>query len=405
MKILWMSSSPTAPTGFGNVTRYVCAGLADYGHQVSILGWQTRGPERWHKCTLYPIRRNFESDGLGGFDVNILLEYLSRLRPDVFVMQTDVSWLPYFHHPIIANFVRTAGIAWALYYPIDGDRGENRLPEDWINLLKTIDIPIAMSRYGAQVSQANGVGAACIPLGVDSRVFHPPQSKERAKQALGYDGRFVILSDARNQPHKQLPRTLEIFRRFAADKDDVLLHLHCDPEDPLTRSPVYCYDLRSEIAELDLTSKVRITAGMSMSGGLSLAELAKLYQAADVHLLASLGEGFGLPTLQAAATGVVPMAPDYSANSELVREHGEAIRVHHFWADQFGVRRAFIDMDDATSHLEQLYQDRSRLAAKAQAAYCFAKGYDWQHVVSRWHDLLQREIPHRQGHRLVKGRW
>ena len=71
-------------------------------------------------------------------------------------MLLDVAWLPYFQSPIIANFVRTAGIVWALYYPIDGDLGDHRLPSDWIALLKTIDLPIAMSQYGAQVSQANG---------------------------------------------------------------------------------------------------------------------------------------------------------------------------------------------------------------------------------------------------------
>src|SRR5205085_5733765 len=106
----------------------------------------------------------------------------------------------------------------------------------------------------------------------------------------------VIFSDARNHPRKQLPRLLEIFRRFAADKDDVLLHLHCDPDDPAAYSPQYCYDLRSEIAELGLSSKVRLTPGMSMFKGLLVADLVQLYQAADVHLQASVEGGIGLPS-------------------------------------------------------------------------------------------------------------
>jgi hypothetical protein len=68
MKILWMSDSPTSASGFGNVTRFVCAGLAARGHQVDILGWQTRGlPVTWQQCTLFPFRR-------GGFDANLLRE-------------------------------------------------------------------------------------------------------------------------------------------------------------------------------------------------------------------------------------------------------------------------------------------------------------------------------------------
>ena len=38
MRILWMSDSPDTPSGFGNVTRFVCAGLAKRGFAVNILG-------------------------------------------------------------------------------------------------------------------------------------------------------------------------------------------------------------------------------------------------------------------------------------------------------------------------------------------------------------------------------
>jgi hypothetical protein len=292
--------------------------------------------------------------------------------------------------------MHNAGIPWILYYPIDADMGENCLPSSWIPILKTIDLPIAMSRYGYDVTQANGLEPAYIPLGVDTKVFQPPADKELAKHALGYEGKFVVLSDTRNTPRKLLPRTLEIFQRFAVDKDDVILHLHSDPDDPWAHSLEYSYDLRSDIAFLNLTEKVFLTKDMSISTGLSLAQLAQFYQAADVHLLASSGEGFGLPTLQAAATGVVPLASDYTASRELVLGHGEAIKVRHFLRDQFDLRRALIDIDDAVSKLEKLYQDRQLLASKAQKSREFALSYDWKGIVAQWELLLQHEVPHRR---------
>jgi hypothetical protein len=247
------------------------------------------------------------------------------------------------------------------------------------------------------------VEPAYIPHGVDAGLFRPPADKAAAKRALGYEGRFVILSDARNQPRKLLPRTLEIYRRFARDKDDVVLHLHCDPNDPAARSPGYRYDLQSDIEFLGLAGKVRTTAGMSIATGLPLSELAAIYQAADVHLLSSWGEGFGLPTLQAAAAGVVPMASDYTASRELVAGHGEAIRIRHFVPDHFGLQRALIDIDDAADKLERLYQDPAMLEAKSQAARRFGEAYDWARIVPQWDDVLRSEVPRLRARRRSRG--
>jgi glycosyltransferase involved in cell wall biosynthesis len=375
MKILWMSDSPTSPSGFGNVTRFVCAGLAEQGHRVSILGWQTRGqPQPWRDCTLYPVRH-------AGFGADVLHTYLRRLQPDILITLADIWWLTFISDPLNANFMRAANIPWALYYPVDGDMGDMLLPSSWVHILQTVDVPVAMSRYGQAVSHANGITPTYIPHGVDTKVFHPPADKLEAKGKLGYDGRFVILSDARNQPRKMWPRTIEIFRRFARAKDDVVLHIHCDPNDPAARALDYCYDLRSDIAFLNLGDKVRFSPDMSVTRGLALEQLASIYQAADVHLLSSWGEGFGLPNLQACSSGVVPLAADYTASQELVEGHGETIRVKHYVPDQFGLRRALIDMDDAVHKLERLYRDRALLAAKAAAARQFAEAYDWEQVV------------------------
>ena len=386
MKILWMADSPTIPTGFGNVSKWVCAGLAERGHDVSILGWQIQGqPAPWQNCMLHPC----------GFGADELLNHLHQIRPDILVVQADIWLLNYVNDSVI-DFLHTADIAWALYYPIDGDLGEKRIPPSWQHILKTIDLPIAMSRYSCDVTQANGIEAACIPPGVDTNIFQPPVDKNLAKRSLSYEGKFVVLSDARNTLRKMWPRTLEIFRRFAADKDDVILHLHCDPDDPYACSPNYYYDLRSDIAFLNLTEKVSLTKDMSVFTGLSLEQLAQVYQAADVHLLASFGEGFGMPTLQAAATGVVPLAPDYTASQELVQGHGEAVSISHFLLNQFGQRYALIDIDDAVSKLEKLYRDRELLARKSQMAREFALFYDWKCILPQWDELLQREVSHRK---------
>ncbi len=387
MRILWMSDNPTSPTGLGNVTRFVCAGLAELGHEVAIVGWEKRGaPLRQRSYTVYPA-------GNRGAEASVLLRYLRKLRPEVLITLADPWRVSHIAQPKIRQFMHDARIVWAHYCPIDTDMGSGALPASTIHLQEIVDLPIAMSNYGRRLFLTNGVEPAFIPHGVDTKLFSPPQNKGAAKRDLGYASKFVILSDARNQIRKMLPRTLEIFRRFAAGKKDVLLHLHCDPFDPASHHEDYCYDILADIKFLGLTEKVRFTRGFSIGRGTALGKLAALYQGADVHLLASFGEGFGLPSLQAASTGVVPMASAYSASHELVKGHGAAIRVERFVKDGWGLRRALIDIDDAVEKLNELYKNRSLLRSKSEAACRFAQSYSWDRIVPQWHDLLQAEVP------------
>jgi glycosyltransferase involved in cell wall biosynthesis len=383
MRVLWISDSPETPSGFGNVTRFVCAGLAARGHQVSILGWQTKQAHDWNGCRVHAIG----SDPMGS---DALYAYLIRHRPDLVIALADVWWLPYFGSPHVRRQMELTGTPWALYFPVDGNTADGLLPPSWVELLRTVDVPIAMSRYGQGIAADCGVACEYIPHGVDLGVFAPPDDRALAKREIGAEGRFVVLSDSRNQPRKLLPRLLDVFARFADGRPDALLHLHTDPRDEFARSPTYSYDVRADVRQLGLERQVRFSPGFTMraGGGLTLEALAAYYRAADVHLSASSGEGFGLPTLQAAAAGAVPLAGAYSASLELVEGHGEPIAIEDWSETEFGIRRALIDVDDAAARLGRLYDDRELLPRRSLQSHEFAQAYDWERVVSSWDGLL-----------------
>lgn len=383
MRVLWISDSPDTPSGFGNVTRFICGGLAQRGHAVNILGWQSVEQMDWNGCGVYPA-----SGVLGS---SSLFPFLVRHRPEIVIALGDVWWMPYFSAPHIRRQMLLTDTPWALYFPIDGDMAGGALPPSWIGLLQEVDIPIAMSEFGRATARHGGVECSYIPHGVDRSVFYPPADRDQAKREVDAEGRFLVLSDSRNQPRKMLPRLLEIFARFAAGRPDALLHLHTDPEDEFTRSGIYSYDVRADVRHLGIEAQVRFTPGHSMKarGGVPLAQLAAYYRAADVHLLASSGEGFGLPTLQAAAAGAVPMAGAYSASLELVEGHGEAIRIADWSENEFGIRRALIDVDEAAARLGALYDDRPRLQEKSRRSAEFAARYDWNRVLEEWDQMLR----------------
>ncbi len=384
MHLLWVSDSPDVPSGFGTVTRHVCAGLAQRGYRVSILGWHADEPFTWSGCRVRPVRRH----PLGA---DVLGEEVARLRPDVVVTLGDVSWLAFVTAPDVRGEMERCDVPWVAYFPIDGETAEGRLPASWSELLQEVDVPVVMSRYGERIARASGLRCAYIPHGVDLERFSPPPDREAAKRRVGQGGRFVVLSDSRNQPRKLLPRVLEVFGRFAASRPDALLHLHTDPDEPWSRSDRYSYDVRADVRQLGLEAQVRFTPGFSMARGrgLGLEDLARYYQAADVHLLASTGEGFGLPSLQAAATGVVPMAGAYSASYELVDGHGEAIAIRDWVEGAFGIRRAFVDVDDAVERLCAYRDDPARLRDRSVRCRRFSESYAWPLVLDRWESLLR----------------
>ena len=349
---------------------------------MAVKGAQ-RQPHEWNGCRVHAVG----SDPMGS---DALYAYLVRHRPEVVIALADVWWLPYFSSPHVRRQMELTEARWALYFPIDGNTADGRLPPSWVELLGMVDVPIAMSRYGQRVASDCGIACDYIPHGVDLDIFAPPADREEAKRDVDAEGRFVVLSDSRNQPRKLLPRLLDAFARFAEGRPDALLHLHTDPADEFARSPTYSYDVRADVRHLGLEEQVRFSPGFTMrnGGGLSLEELAAYYCAADVHLSASSGEGFGLPTLQAAAAGAVPMAGAYSASLELVEGHSEAVAIADWSETEFGIRRALIDVDDAAERLARLYDDRELLRERSTQAREFAQAYDWANVVRMWDDLL-----------------
>ena len=394
MRILWISDGPTTPSGFGAVTREVCGRLRDRGHRIEILGWQTHGGTTWWQdIPVHPVRNDT-------FGADVVLAYLMRVRPDFVVSLADVWWMGFLTDPQVQAFLDTSGTRWVHYYPVDGATPEGVLPVGWAELLRVADVPLAMSEWGRDVSRASGVDAGYVPHGVDVEVFAPPPDREAAKAALGYGGRFLVLSDARNQPRKLLPRTLDVMRLLAADSrfDDVVLHLHCDPRDPASRSDLYGYSVLHDLEALRLLDRVQFTAGFQMrvGGGLPVEHLARLYQAADMHLLSSWGEGFGLPTLQAASAGAVPVAVAGTASRELVQGHGYPVPVESTMLDEFGMQRLLLSREAAAEAIAECHQDRALLAERQAASRAFALAYCWDGVVDQWEQQLSAAPPRRK---------
>jgi glycosyltransferase involved in cell wall biosynthesis len=383
IKILWLSDTPHRPSGFGIVSGEICSRLSFLGYEIMMLGWWSA--KQSESYAGIPVRRCPERPEYATLQ---LVKYINHFKPHFVIALGDIPWLSYLTSKPIIDSMTKSGSRLCLYFPIDGVLLDGRIPSEWINILKNVDIPITMSQFGLSAVTRSGIEAIFIPHGCNTSTFAPPICKDTAKERLGYQGKFVILSDARNHRRKLLPRLLDIVKLLRIQKSKFVLHIHTNV-DPEEDPDVYRYDLLIDLAQLGLSSVVRLTKFQESQSFLPMVKLAELYAAADVHLLTSYGEGFGLPTLQAASSGVVPMACLHSANTELLGQHGFAITPESSTLDEFGLVRGFIDRERAAAALLTLYNDSNLLRTMSHSARRFAMDYSWETVIIRWDQLLR----------------
>jgi glycosyltransferase involved in cell wall biosynthesis len=140
-----------------------------------------------------------------------------------------------------------------------------------------------------------------VPNGIDTANFRPaPGVRERVRQELGVEGRFVWLAAARLEITKAYPTML---RALAALGEGNHLLLICGQGSMLDQ-------LKMLVTELGLGYYVRFLGLRS--------DVAELMGAADAFALSSDTEGLPLVLLQASAAGLPIVATDVAGNAEVV---------------------------------------------------------------------------------------
>jgi glycosyltransferase involved in cell wall biosynthesis len=306
MKIAWYSNAPWAGTGYGQQTDIFTELLTANGHDVAILAnYGLNGaPRGWKGMPVYP----------GGYDMwaNDVLSLHSRHHfnesngliltlCDVWVIKNPAlkqmpmaSWVPIDHTPIppkVAQF-------FAEYN----------------------SHPIAMSKFGLAELQNLGFDASYVPHGIDTDVFRPVTEigGRSVREVLGLPAdAFVVGMNAANKGsqkiRKSFPQVFLAFAMFQRKRPDAILYLHTEkfghsagvdlirlaqacgvPEDSIMYTDQYAYRM-----------------------GLKPEMLAAMYSAFDVLASPSMGEGFGIPVVEAQACGVPVIVSDATAQPEL----------------------------------------------------------------------------------------
>ncbi len=403
-KLLWLSDSPTTPTGYANITRNILNRLSkkydchSIGHNYH--GMPLEPPIQIKNSK--PLKFNLHGAGKAKYSMDILTPIIRGESIDIFGILLD-TFMCY-----DAGFMNidTSPAKTFFYFPSDGGGG---LPFNCENILKKVNYPIAMSKFGQlQSLKKYGIKSHYIPHGVNTNLFKPysKKKKEKLKQDWGLQDKFIVGTVARNQSRKMMDRTIKAFALFCRDKPDAILLMHTDPTDMAAS-----YDLRELITRFKLNNRIIFT-GATFFNPFTNEKMVDVYNLMDVFFLSTSGEGFGIPIIEAMSCGVPQVATDYTTSKELIMtglKSGEVAKLcgednyapypHTDEAldgtltGSWNVERGIISIKDAAHKLEILYNNQKN-NSDMWKTYVFnsrekaIKEYDWKLIIKMWEEFL-----------------
>lgn len=384
-KVLWCSDLVT-PTGFSRVSHSIIENLYDK-YDITGLGINYRGDPHNYPFPIYPASMNGRI-----FGEDRLVSLLNNVKFDIVFFLND-SWIINTYLDTIKKSVKKALPKIVVYFPVDSLDHD----ADWYKNFDIVTKAYTYTEFGRSVVNddkcAKDLEIGIIPHGTNSSTFYKKYTNRiDAKKSLVGKGRnpdsFIVLNANRNQPRKRLDITLEGFRLFAEDKDDVLLHMHCGVRDAHI-------DVAKLSRRMDIDNKLILTNLNLGVQTVSDSALNDIYNAADVGVNTCMGEGWGLINVEHALTGAPQIVPDHSSCAELFSDCGLLIpTVTKFTFDNSMTVGQLVSAEGLADKLNLLYNDKElyrKLSSKAMDKFLDDK-YSWKSVANLWDDAFQEVL-------------
>ena len=375
-KLLWHSNHPAGGTGYSSETRLFVPRVAELGWDVVIscmTGLQGQ-PGMWEGFRCLPAGHvQYSNDVIG----NHARSFFGR-DPGLVLILYD-AWG---FDPAVVQ-----GLATAVWSPV---HSRPMSGGDKIFYAQSYAQPIAMSRYGEAEMRKLGLSPCYVPHGIDTSVFRPLDAGERdsARDALKVPrDAFMVAMVGANKgdkpPRKGWGEAFAAFARFRKKHPDAILYCHT------VAASVSGIDLRPIAASLGIEKHIIMSSDYAQIAGLYLPPfVAGVMGCADVLLHPSYGEGFGLPIVEAQATGTPVIVGDNSAQTELCGAGWKADCQPYWVADDMAWWHA-PQIKSLVQGLEWAYKHRADKQLRDKARE-FAMGYDADVVAATyWKPALE----------------
>jgi len=385
LRIVWYSNAPWAATGYGQQTAQVIQRLAKEGHQIAIHAMYglAGSSSTWNGFKVYP-------QGLAAYSDDVVVAHtmewanqdlstpsLLMTLFDVWVLKSDslktlkniASWVPIDHQPT---------------------------PPDVLQFLERDNVkPIAMSKFGSRMLDVAGVEHLYVPHAIEP-VFQPTESvtlangnKMTGREFMGWEeDRFVVTMVATNkgsQPaRKAWAENILAFSIFAKDKPDAVLYLYTEPDGAMAGINLPTLLDACGVGK----DRYKVVDQYAYRHGMPQNVMAAMYTASDVLLACSMGEGFGIPVIEAQACGCRVIVSNFTAQPELVGD-GWTVEGQPWWD---AAQKSWFftpSVPDTVAALEKAYNAPRSLSDEA---ITHALGYGADTVFEQYWKPAMKEI-------------
>jgi glycosyltransferase involved in cell wall biosynthesis len=364
MKLTWHSNAPWMATGYGVQTRLFVPRLIKAGYETACINYVgLQGAViNWNGIICFPSQYH-------PYGMDVITPHSKAWGADAVITLTD-AW-------VVEPAAIQRPLRWIAWYPVDCDP----MPLPVRNAIAGAWKRISFSKSGVKATMEAGLDCDYVPHAVDTTVYKPTDKAEARQKMFANNpelyekvkDRFLVTTVAMNKgfpTRKSFPEMLEAFRNCKQRHSDWVYYLHTAmcPNGENNGVPL---DKLCQFLGLVPGEDVIFADPYQMWAGMPEEWMANMYSASDVHLLASTGEGFGIPTLEAQACGCPVIVGDWTASSELCfsgqkidKRDADAIYTPGM-AYQFKPRIRAIEIALESEHKKPSSRERARKGALA----------------------------------------
>jgi len=370
MRILWVSDSPLVPSSYGLQTHELVTRLIDVGHEIRVLGATYVGA---------PLQRgNYTVVGgpVVSHGTENLLNHVLNYKPDIVVTFKDVFAYQ-------EDVLRRLPVPWCPIIPIDTEP----LGVETRQRLRFATQPVAITQNGQALLRDAGVHSLYAPLGIDTKFF-TPGNKQESRERLNLPPEALVFGFVgANQSwpsRKSLDGIITAWAAFLEAVPDAVLYLHTDASPQAGGINV---DMIVQLMGIP-AKNLRVTSRFEYGVGVDAEFVRDIYRASDILLNPAMGEGFGLPVVEAQACGTPVITNNFTAMRETtfsgLRLDSTDRMVGDLMVANIGGFRFRPNTRTLFEAMLWTHEQKQAGTLETKTAREGAKRYDWKVVTPKW---------------------